>query len=725
MKRKILALALALCMILTMMPVGIFAEEVEYAKDANVETVSEGVKVGYSYKNGSDSVEIGETIDIVISLENSPATKAVGVGLNIDDSVFEFVSGKWLLKGSLLTDIKIDEKRAAFLSTSEIDPNGDIFIVTLKAKENVEQRAHFISVSVSIGASTNVFDSDSIPVCVYCEHTFDGITDFYCNKCEEKREIAALSILSAPKKTKYMIGEEFDPTGGVVRLGFRDGAYFDVAMTKDNMFGFDSSVSGSVPVNFRYTENGYDVGGVGVDVEILPVKGGIKADSSTVVEGSEIEFTVSLANCPDNKAVGVEFIFDESIFELVSAKWLIKGLLVDVKLDEKKAAFLDDEAASRNGDILSFVLRVKDGAKLGNNTVGAVIKAANVSGGNYDVEDVEVAVEIKCAHKYDGPESRQCKKCLETRTPVSIAVTSKPNKLEYLEGKDSFDVNGGQITITYNNGTVGVIEMTAANVSGFDNTVVGVQNVAITYEGLKTSLEVTVKAKTPISVIVKTLPNKVEYLEGKDVLNCAGGKLLVTYDNGTVREVVLTEENISGFDNTKVGKQTLNVTYTEKDVTLTASFEIVIKAKSVESLKIEVMPEKLEYKLNEETLSVDGAKIKVIYDNGTTEIIDVTLAMTSGFDNTKAGKQLVVITYAGKTVSFSVEVIEYVLGDTMGDGIVDSDDAIHLLYSILFGGDEYTLNQKCDFDGNGVTDSDDAIYLLYHVLFGAENYPLN
>jgi hypothetical protein len=59
-----------------------------------------------------------------------------------------------------------------------------------------------------------------------------------------------------------------------------------------------------------------------------------------------------------------------------------------------------------------------------------------------------------------------------------------------------------------------------------------------------------------------------------------------------------------------------------------------------------------------------------------------------------------------------------------GDGKVNTDDAIYLLYNVMFGDEDYPVNQNCDFDGNGTVNTDDAIYLLYHVMFGEEDYPL-
>ncbi len=62
-------------------------------------------------------------------------------------------------------------------------------------------------------------------------------------------------------------------------------------------------------------------------------------------------------------------------------------------------------------------------------------------------------------------------------------------------------------------------------------------------------------------------------------------------------------------------------------------------------------------------------------------------------------------------------------GDLDGDGFIDRNDALYLLYHAIFGDEVYPVNQEVDFNGDGEVNSFDAIHLLYHSVF-AESYSL-
>lgn len=66
---------------------------------------------------------------------------------------------------------------------------------------------------------------------------------------------------------------------------------------------------------------------------------------------------------------------------------------------------------------------------------------------------------------------------------------------------------------------------------------------------------------------------------------------------------------------------------------------------------------------------------------------------------------------------------KFVRGDFDGNFVLDSNDAIYVLYSVLMP-ESYPLSQFCDFDNDYAITTDDAVYLLYHTLFG-DLYPLN
>ena len=77
----------------------------------------------------------------------------------------------------------------------------------------------------------------------------------------------------------------------------------------------------------------------------------------------------------------------------------------------------------------------------------------------------------------------------------------------------------------------------------------------VTFEGVK-SIEISQK------------PTKLTYAQNMGQLDLSGGKLLVTFVDQSTATVDITPEMVTGFDNTKLGTNTLTITYGEQTVQL-------------------------------------------------------------------------------------------------------------------------------------------------------------
>lgn len=156
------------------------------------------------------------------------------------------------------------------------------------------------------------------------------------------------------------------------------------------------------------------------------------------------------------------------------------------------------------------------------------------------------------------------------------------------------------------------------------------------------------------SITWKTKPAKLTYVEKIGTLDVSGGVITVSMDDGKTVDMSITSSMVSGFDNRKVGKQTLTVTYRGYKVT----YDVTIEALIIGSYSL-VAPSRLVY-LEGESLDLAGGGICVHFTNGGsyTELIPLTASMVSGYDPNKVGKQVLTVTYEGNTFQFTVEVME-------------------------------------------------------------------
>jgi LPXTG-motif cell wall-anchored protein len=162
----------------------------------------------------------------------------------------------------------------------------------------------------------------------------------------------------------------------------------------------------------------------------------------------------------------------------------------------------------------------------------------------------------------------------------SIEITTAPTNTTFKEGT-TFTTDG-VITLTYDNGTTSIMNITTAMCSPVDMDQIGDQTVTITYGAKTTSYDITIEEKSVSSIEITTYPT-VTFVEG-EVLSLAGGKIEITYDNGTTELLDLTNADVvvTGYNKDIVGKQTLTVTYKAK----TTTYDVTVKTVAVAKEKI-------------------------------------------------------------------------------------------------------------------------------------------
>ncbi|MDD6002923.1 MAG: bacterial Ig-like domain-containing protein [Bacteroidales bacterium] len=141
---------------------------------------------------------------------------------------------------------------------------------------------------------------------------------------------------------------------------------------------------------------------------------------------------------------------------------------------------------------------------------------------------------------------------------VSIEITSSPNTTYYVG--DSFNPDGGELTITYNNGTTQTVALADATITGYNASNTGSQTLTIKYGGVSTTIGVTVLAVDVTSISMSAYPEKTEYTQGES-LSLSGGTIYVSYSNGSEEYIALTNAEISGYNPEITGSQTVYVNY--------------------------------------------------------------------------------------------------------------------------------------------------------------------
>jgi hypothetical protein len=229
---------------------------------------------------------------------------------------------------------------------------------------------------------------------------------------------------------------------------------------------------------------------------------------------------------------------------------------------------------------------------------------------------------------------------------LSISVANPPLKLLYKKG-ESLDLTGLSVRGTWDVLGSGTIPVTDVHISGYDANILGQQTVTITVEGKSAAFTVTVRVLS--SIEVAKVPDKIIYETGEN-LDLTGIEVVGTYSNLSTGKIPVTFSNVTGYNKTKSGEQTLVVTIDDK----IATFTVTVRALS--SIEIRSGPNKTVYELGE-SLDVSGLVVVGTYTDASKKIIATDTSNISGYDNTKAGEQTIMVTVQGKMVVFPITVL--------------------------------------------------------------------
>ena len=265
-------------------------------------------------------------------------------------------------------------------------------------------------------------------------------------------------------------------------------------------------------------------------------------------------------------------------------------------------------------------------------------------------DDQTTAQEVIPARGHRFNARHICMVCGVEDPVVEITLKKLPTKASYVVNKEALDVAGGVVLSHYESGETEELELTAAMVSGFDNTILGKQTLTVTVGGLTTTFEVEVVERAVTFVAVEN------------------GKLVKHYTDGTTEETPLKDGAISDFAISETGEKTL---------TLTSENACVAAYKDADG----------NYVALKAVANEDGSYSYVVPE----EVTEVTVAVKGDLDGDGRINMKDLAQLRRNMAEGTVEGgLEQLLIDFNGDGVVNMKD-MGLLRRYLAGGYDIEL----------------------------------
>ncbi|MDR3185841.1 MAG: hypothetical protein LBU04_03395 [Christensenellaceae bacterium] len=221
-----------------------------------------------------------------------------------------------------------------------------------------------------------------------------------------------------------------------------------------------------------------------------------------------------------------------------------------------------------------------------------------------------------------------CNKDTEETAISRIEIYSSPVTY-YLWGQE-LDLANAHIKVIYEGGQEELVAITEGMISAFNKFLVGEQVLQVNFEGKTTNVIVTVEAPPLIEMtIIRNDSFKWQYVEEQN-FNPRGLSLNLECELNYSVEVPVTIDMVSGYVRTRIGQQTLTITYVYSGVAYTKQIDIQVVPKSLLSMIISRFPDKTTYFKDSVTLNLVGGRMLLQYDNN--YAVDVEMTSLAGLE---------------------------------------------------------------------------------------------
>ena len=540
--------------------------------------------------------------------------------------------------------------------------------------------------------------------------TYDGKTVQQTIIVNDK--IASINVVTQPNKTVFKYGETLDITGATVKVTLESGDTTNINLPDGSatVSAFDNTQTGSkqnltVTINNKTAPETIDVEAYNYVKETTltePTKVDYKYNEDLDVTGGRIKVnwangTVSNVNLTTSMVTGynktqlgvqtltISYTFTYTLSDGAQIQDPITMTYeVEVTNPAKTITITPPTKTEyEHGDSLDFTggeieVAYEDGTTQTKQITADMVKESSGSLVNMaptasDYVNNEVSKTLVIKYKEDSVTGTVNYPIKIKNVVNKIEMSTNPTNTTYNIGDTSYKLAGGTIKVTRKAGNTEIVALTDNGVTLINlstlTTSQGTKEVTVTYEEKTTTFNITVQ--NGVRSINITTPTKTTYDHG-DTLDVTGGKIEVTYVDGTTQDKELDVSMITESDGSPVNmapstygdtnkeSKTLLIKYQEDGIQQQENYTIDI-INDVKQIAIQGTAQS-QYNINDQLQP--GLSILVTRASGVPEAITVTNSMLTNFSTATEGTRIATITYTENGITKTTTFV-YTVKDTV------------------------------------------------------------